>query len=101
MIDLLFALALMAEPPSPAPDAPAPPASAVPAPAKTPAAAAPKRANQRMICKRIEPPTGSRNGRVHRVCRTEQEWEDASGSAQRSIQPNLRAYRGPNGGGGD
>ena len=97
MIEMILALTLMAEPPSGASQSPAPPAVETPAP--TTPQAAPARANQRIICKRIEPPTGTRNGRVKRVCRTEQEWEDASGAAQRSIQPNLRAFRGTGTGG--
>ena len=96
MIELAFALALMAQEPASTPP-PAPPASGPTSPVTppTPAPAAPEaaKAGDEMVCKRVDTATGSRLGRGKRVCRPASEWEEAADSAQRATNDSRRAFR--------
>jgi hypothetical protein len=102
MIDMLVALALLAQAPADMPAGPAtaptapevsetaPAAPAAPvapqaaaAPAAPQAAATPANANEQIVCKRIRVQTGSRLGRGERVCRPASAWEDEAANAER------------------
>jgi hypothetical protein len=100
MIDFLFALVLLADTPT-SPTPPTAPA-AVTQPASPEAPVAPsatetQRANDQMVCKRVQTGTGSRLGRGQRVCRPAHEWEDAEQGAQKATSDISRSWRG-NGG---
>jgi hypothetical protein len=87
MIDMVIALALMAMDAQTTP----PPAATNPAATATPVAPAPaadaqakQRNNSDLVCKRLNPPTGTRVGRSKRVCRPAVEWEMASEAAKKA-----------------